>query len=279
MYVFGRKKEKSPVVEVTIPPPVRDAQHHILIGNMHHIGARENQQDSFGISDVSNTELVRRMGVFGVVADGMGGLADGAEISNIVTRTMLQCFNEAASSGLPELDLLNMLSAANNNVNSFMAKPEQGGSTVVAVIIKNEKLYWAAVGDSRICLIRGGAVIQINREHVFAVDLDEKAALGEISWEAALGDPQRAALTSYLGMGKPEKIDRNIRPLQLLAGDRLLLMSDGVFGALTDNEILSAMLPEPFASAQSLQEKVLGKQNPSQDNLTAVIFEIRGEVL
>lgn len=247
-------------------PPLR-------IGNMHHIGARETQQDSFVISDVSNSDLCGRKGVLGVVADGMGGMADGGAISAIVTRTMLQYFNEAGTSGQPELDLLNMLYASNDNVNRFLTGRGKGGSTVVAVIIIHGQLYWIAVGDSRICLIRNGAIIQINREHVYAVDLDERAATGEISWEDAANDPQREALTNYLGMGKLEKTDRNIRPMQLLPGDRVLLMSDGVFGVLSENEILEAMPFEPFQSAMALQEKVLAKQRPNQDNLTAVIIE------
>jgi len=133
-----------------------------------------------------------------------------------------------------------------------------------------------AVGDSRIYLIRNGAIMQLNREHVYSVELDEKAATGEISWETAAGDPKRGALTSYLGMETLEKIDRNYRPVQLLDGDRVLLMSDGIFGVLTDDEILSAMPYPPQESAAMLQEIALDKQDPNQDNLTAIIFEYWG---
>ena len=263
--MFGRKKEKK-----------SDDCYPLLIGNTHHIGMRESQQDSFGISDISNAELCARKGVFGVVADGMGGMADGGDVSNIVTQTMLQYFGEVDSSGQPELDLLNMLFAASDNVNRHISGHEKGGSTAVAVIIQNGKLYWVAVGDSRIYLVRGGALVQINREHTYAVELDEKAATGELTWEDAAGDPKRAALTSYLGMSRLEKVDRNIRPVQLLGGDRILLMSDGVFGTLTDDEILAAMQNDPLKSADALQEKVMAKQNLNQDNFTAVIFEYRG---
>jgi protein phosphatase len=261
--MFGKKKKEAAALPV-------------LIGNTHHIGMRGNQQDSFVISDISNAALYERKGVFGVVADGMGGMADGSEISTIVTQTMLQYFNEIEPSGQPELDLLNMLFAAGDNVKRWLEGREKGGSTVVAVIIFDGKLYWAAVGDSRIYLVRNGGLIQINREHIYAVDLDERAAMGEITWEEAANDPGRGALTNYLGIDKLEKTDRNIRPLPLLPGDRVLLMSDGVFGALTDDEILSAMRDEPHKGAAMLQDMVLAKQNPNQDNLTAIIFEYRG---
>ena len=267
------KKKKSVIVPVTAPV---QPQRTLQIGNLHHIGARESQQDSFCISDISNAELCAQKGILGVVADGMGGMADGAETSAIVSRTMLQYFNEVAPSGHPELDLLAMLNAANDNVNHFMSGRDKGGSTIVAVIIHDMKLSWVAVGDSRIYLIRNTAVIQLNREHVYSVDLDEKAAAGEISWETAAGDPKREALTSYLGMKTLEKVDRSLQPMQLLDGDRVLLMSDGVFGVLTDEEILQTMSLPPQESAVMLQEMVLAKQNPNQDNLTAIIFEYRG---
>jgi len=250
--------------------------HGMRIGNTHHIGSRESQQDSFAISDIMNADLCKRKGVFGVVADGMGGMENGGEISAIVTRTMLQYFNEVDFSERTELDLLNMLFTANENVNLLMEGYEQGGSTVVAAIIKDGKMYWISVGDSRIYLFRQGAIMQINREHTYAVELDERAAAGEISWEDAANDPQRNSLTSYLGTGKPEKIDRNFKPMQLILGDRVILMSDGIFGTLTDYEIRDAQAVEPYKSAEELQAMVLSKQKPNQDNFTAVIFEYKG---
>lgn len=253
--------------------------HGILIGNTHHIGMRESQQDSFAISDITNADLCGRKGVFGVVADGMGGMENGGEISSVVTRTMLQYFNEVDFSERTELDLLNMLYTANDNVNMLIDGRVQGGSTVVAAIIRERQMYWISVGDSRIYLFRKGALLQINREHTYAAELDEKAAIGEISWEDAANDPQRAALTSYLGAGKPEKVDRNLRPTQLILGDRVILATDGVFGALTDEEIRDAQAFEPYKSAEELQAMILAKQKPNQDNFTAVIMEYKGERL
>jgi serine/threonine protein phosphatase PrpC len=146
---------------------------------------------------------------------------------------------------------------------------------VVAVIIRDGDLYWVTVGDSRIYLLRGGAFIQINREHTYAVEVDEKAAMGEMTWEEAADHPKRVALTSYLGMGRLEKIDRNIRPVRLLDGDRVILMSDGVFGTLTDDEMLAFMQKEPHESAAAIQEEILKKEKRGQDNFTAIIFEYK----
>jgi len=251
----------------------KQKENTILIGNTHHIGARESQQDSFRMSDISDTELFERKGIFAVVADGMGGMEDGTEISNVATRSMLQYFNEVEFSADTGLDLLNMLFVANDNVNRFMdGRSGKGGSTAIAAIIRADKLFWVSVGDSRIYLYRGGACLQLNREHIYAAELDQKAAAGEIPWQEAAGDPNRGALTAYLGMGELELTDRNTHPVQLIPGDRVLLMSDGVFGTLSDGEISQAMQSETQNSAEILQQKILEKQLPGQDNFTAVIL-------
>ncbi len=247
----------------------------VRIGNAHHIGARESQQDAFIISDIGNQALFRKKGVFAVVADGMGGLSNGALVSTTATKSLLGSFNSRNFQSDPATELLSMLGRANDEVNAVLghAGPGKSGSTVVAALIQDRQLYWFSVGDSRISLMRGGAIFQLNREHTYGADLDEKAAMGELSFEAAKSDPQRSAVTSYLGMGRLEKIDRNVRPLQLLKGDRLLLMTDGVFGTLTDEEILSAMAFAPHESAQRLQQLILHKNKPKQDNFTAIVLE------
>jgi serine/threonine protein phosphatase PrpC len=57
-------------------------------------------------------------------------------------------------------------------------------------------------------------------------------------------------------------------------GDRVLLLSDGVFNTLSEEEIASAMLTEVHKSAALLQAAVLAKEKPDQDNFTAVIIEL-----
>jgi serine/threonine protein phosphatase PrpC len=280
LFIYSKKASKSKLENMSENQEIDNTLMDISllpvnIGNTHHIGARESQQDSFGISDISNKELCDKKGVFAIVADGMGGLANGGDISAIVTSSMLKYFNENPFHSEPEIEFLNMVGTANEEVNKYLGKDGRvkGGSTVVSAILKNMQLYWLAVGDSRIYLIRNGAIIQINSEHTYGADLDEKVAMGEISIEDAQSNTQRNALTSYLGMGRLEKIDRNIRPLQLLRGDRIILMSDGVFGTLSDEEILSTMDAPTYESAARMEQIILSKNKSKQDNFTAVILE------
>lgn len=269
-----RKSVKPQAQETGVKPMNVVPAGSIHIGNIQNIGKRESQQDSFGISDLSNKALCQEKGLLAIVADGMGGLSNGAEVSALVTRTMLSQFSTRPATKDPSQELLNMLSNTNREVNTFLKScKDRSGSTLVAVMVKDMMLHWLSVGDSRIGLVRKGALIQINREHTYASELDEKAAKGEIGWDKAKGDPQRNALTSYIGMGDLEKIDRSLRPLQLVPGDRILLMSDGVFGTLSDEEILSTMRLLPHEAAAELESLILSKNRKGQDNFTAIIIE------
>ncbi len=247
----------------------------IGIGNASHIGSRSNQQDSFGLSDVLDAAQVRTKGAAAIVADGMGGLNNGADVSAIVTHTMLQSFDRLPGDMDPAMRLLSMVEDANRQVNLFLNGGSGSGSTVVAALIQNNMLYTISVGDSRIYLYRNGALMQINREHTYGVELDEKAARGEITMEAAKNDRQRHALTSYIGMGEIAKIDRTLAPLPLQHGDKVALMSDGVFGTLTNEELAQCLVADAAQAAGLIEQAVLNKQKPQQDNFTVIVLEIQ----
>jgi serine/threonine protein phosphatase PrpC len=73
-------------------------------------------------------------------------------------------------------------------------------------------------------------------------------------------------------MGDLEGVDRNTVPLKLQEGDKLLLLSDGVFSTLTEEEICQCLTDDPGHSARALAERVRECQKPHQDNYTAVIY-------
>lgn len=244
------------------------------VGKLHCIGRRESQQDSFAVSDVEDAALCGEKGVIVIVADGMGGLSDGDKISSMVTLSFFRHFHERTMQGGAGNELLLMLQEANEEVNRYLGnKTGQCGSTLVAGIVKDKKCYWISVGDSHIYLYKNGGLVQLNREHVYQEELDTKAANGEISREEAMQNPQRGALTSYIGMGRIEKVDRNQEPLVLCSGDRLLFMTDGVFGTLTEGQIAEAMRYPIDESIRLMDESIRAVGKPKQDNYTAVVLE------
>lgn len=245
------------------------------IGNAQHIGKREEQQDSFGISDIFNREEVSSKGIFAVLADGMGGLNNGGESSRRVVSLMLDAFSQDNLDQNISDDLEAIVHRVNSSIYSeFNHDNEEGmtGSTVIAVLIRENLLYWISVGDSRIYLFRNNSLTQLNREHNYGAKLDENARMGFISTEEAMQDPNRAALTSYIGVAELNEIDRNTEPLQLQSGDRILMCSDGLFSALSDDEIAQVLCKKPQEAAQELVDQVIKMNRQYQDNVTVIVL-------
>ena len=243
----------------------------ILIGNEQDLGSRSEQQDSFGVSSIEK-ESIEKRGIFAVVADGMGGLSNGAVYSRTAVNAALKSFREEEPEMNDEATLLRVLKRAKNAVAETGFA--DGGTTFVATLIRNCQLHFISVGDSRISLMRNGGMIQLNREHVYGRELDDQALNGIISELEAHDNRQRKALTSYLGKQDDVAIDRNINPIPLYSGDKVVLMSDGVYGFISEKELTECLLHKPMEAAVAVKQAVLAKRHPKQDNMTIIVIEV-----
>lgn len=247
---------------------------NMRLGKLHSQGTRDQQQDSFGVSDES---MVMTHGQLVVVCDGMGGLANGGEVSSKAVETILDKFL-LMPHGADPLQILESLTVeANQAVNAMLgpAGIKACGSTLVMALLRDGLLSFLSIGDSRISLFRDGELMQLNREHVYETELVRKAVNGEMSLSDAFADKQGKGLVSYLGMGHIEAIDVPASPLKLHLGDMVVLMTDGVYNALTDEEISAALsLFDPNEAAEVLGRSIEEKGYESQDNYTAVVVAI-----
>lgn len=261
----SRRKNKAKTEQVK--PAVGNVRN---VGTVHNIGGRSGQQDSFDVINCS-------AGTLAVVADGMGGLADGDKVSQKIVATM-RADSARIRPGKTDSVLCQMVAHANQEVNRMLGTSRQYkcGSTLLAVLVENGTIQWITVGDSRIYLYRGGKLIQINREHIYCAELLEHAINGKISFAEALRDPQVDRLSSFVGMGELKHVDICLNRMKLCPGDHILLMSDGVFNTLSEDEIAETIKTSANASnaASVLEEKVLKKNAPNQDNFTCVILEV-----
>lgn len=240
------------------------------LGKVHEQGARESQQDCFAVSPA---ELECEQGLLAVVADGMGGLSNGDKVSQTAVSAMLDAFCTAC--GEPGLVLLELLGRANQAVNRLLGAENltKSGSTLAAGLIRSGKFHWISVGDSRIALYRNGALLQLNREHVYRNELFTSAVNGKDSFNAALSNPRAGGLTSYLGMGNLKYIDIPAAPVDIQPGDKFILMSDGVYNALGPDELGSALKRPAQDAAEAIRRAVEAKGYVTQDNYTAIIIE------
>lgn len=241
---------------------------NVAVEKLHRQGARKSQQDCFS---VSNDSLRQSRGLLAVVADGMGGLSDGDKVSQAAVTAMMNGFYQVQ--GSPEHVLLALLALANQAVNQFLG-PEglyNGGSTLVAGLIRDGAFHFLSVGDSCVFLFRDGALIRLNRAHVFRNELYLRAVNGEISFQEAAEHPKAPGLTSFLGMGQLKYVDLPAQSIPIRPGDKYVLMSDGVYNALTPRELTQA-LSRDGGAAEALEALIESKGYPDQDNYTAVIL-------
>ena len=261
------RRRKAPVIPATVRGSV-SASGVIQVGKLHCQGDRESQQDCMAVSP---PELYGAQGLLALVADGMGGLADGDRMSQAAASAMLESFLENRE---PD-PLLALTARANQAVNALLGPEQLGtsGTTLAAGIAREGLFRYVSVGDSRICLFRQGSLIQLNREHVYRNELIVRAVNGVGTLWDAQTHPKAGGLTSYLGMGELKYVDIPAEPVRLLAGDRIVLMSDGVYNALTRQELESALGQHAQQAADSIARMIQAKAYRNQDNYTAVILE------
>jgi len=266
------KKSVSRPVSAAAPaaPVIQAPAETVQVGKLHALGDRESQQDCLAVSP---QELYNTKGLLAIVADGMGGLSDGDRMSQTAASAMMNSFM-ANRENTPDT-IYALAAEANQAVNRLLGPQNQGrsGSTLVAGIVKDGLFHYISVGDSRICLYRQGALTQLNREHVYRNELIVQAINGSGTlWDAST-HPKAAGLTSFLGMGNLKYVDTPAEPVKLRGGDKIILMSDGVYNALSLLELETALMKPAQEAADAIGQMIHTKAYRHQDNYTAVILE------
>ena len=236
------------------------------------LGGRETQQDTIYLSD---TKQYPKQGLLMVVADGMGGLQNGGFLSRAAASAAASTFAKTPKSD-PERLVITMVQNATNAVNVLLTPNYgAGGTTLIVAMIYMGTLYFASVGDSRLCLYRDGELIRLNRTHVFEEELLLRSINGDMSYDAARTYEKKGALTSYLGMGPLKYFDFPMYHIPLKKGDKVIAMSDGIFNTLTDEEIGATISKKTEVAAEELKKKVEKKQQRYQDNYSAVLVAVK----
>jgi len=252
-------------------------QKEILSGMSSVLGTRESQQDSCYVESGPGGNAV------GIVCDGMGGLSGGEFASQNAVKTFVEDFEEIRyetdnyydffRNEMVDIDI--MISHLKDDQGRYL----NAGTTLVAVAVTDGYLQWVSVGDSKIYIIRGNDMVCVTKEHNYFMLLNDKLLEGSITDEEYQKEARRgAALISYLGMGNVSLMDLNPNPLQLLDGDIVLLCSDGLYKALSEDEIYAIVKKDPLNIEQTLQKLQSEAKKASvtaQDNTSIVMLLYR----
>lgn len=284
--MFGRKKknEQERVMEelsmqVAAAPKtvIRKAPQLTTLARSA-VGNRNYQQDALYVSSSRMLAANKKTRILGVVCDGMGGMSDGGKASRTAIQMMLQGFQTVEKR--QELNIPAFFQQGIRTIDRVISDfPKENGrgsgTTMVACIVEDQKLYWASVGDSRIYIIRGHQMQQVTRDHNYALRLQEQVDAGMMTAEEALSQRHREALISYLGMGNVSLMDINTVPFELQYGDMVMLCSDGITKTLPDSQIKKIILADavkPEQKAEALVEAATHLNSHSQDNTSVVLI-------
>lgn len=242
------------------------------------VGNRSYQQDALYVTPSKILAANKKTRALALVCDGMGGMADGGRASRTAIELLVQAFLKVEKD--PELNIplffRQAICAADRVISEFPKENGRGsGTTMVACIAEDNRLYWASVGDSRIYIIRGRQIRQVTRDHNYWLCLQEKVAAGELTLEEAKANRSKDALISYLGIGNISLMDINTEPFQLQYGDIVMLCSDGITKTLSDRQIQEIILADavrPEQKAEALVEAATHTNSHSQDNTSVVLI-------
>lgn len=241
-------------------------------------GNRKYQQDAVYVTPsriLASNKITR---VLALVCDGMGGMADGGRASRTAIQMMVQGFQRIEKE--PEINIPMFFRQGIRTIDrviyDFPKEDGMGsGTTMVACIVEDNRLYWASVGDSRIYIIRNNQMQQVTRDHNYWLRLLEMVDAGQITMEEAMAQKKKEALISFLGIGNVSLMDINTQPFEMQYGDVVMLCSDGITKTLPDQQIkkiITADAVRPEKKAEALVEAATHINSHSQDNTSVVLI-------
>ena len=270
-----------PAAETVRSAAVSLAPRRLTLGVAQHVGRVRNHNEDVLLvftGELAGLEAMPSFGLF-VVADGMGGHALGERASGIAARTMARLTLEgilpslladpATNAERPSLQevMERAMDAANQAVSTSV--PDGGGTTLTCALVIGQQMVLSHVGDSRAYIITGDGFEQLTRDHSLVQRLQE---LGQLSAAEAAVHPQRNVLYRAIGQGDGLEVDVDSR--RLPAGAMLLLCSDGLWGLVPDDRIISIV--RESSGLQSACEALVAAANAAggPDNITAVLVKL-----
>ncbi len=225
---------------------------------------RQVNQDSFYVGRVPG------MGYLAIVADGMGGHRAGEIASRKAVEVLRRELERTRL--LPPVALAKAAQTANFEVYDYAAEhPEVRGmgTTLTAVYLDDQVGLIGHVGDSRAYLIRAGEIRQLTADHSWVAD---RVRQGLLTADEARHHRWRNVITNALGATASFRLD--VLHFDVRAGDRILLLSDGVSMLLSETMLRQIVTDsEPEVAARRLIAESNDRGAP--DNVTAVVVEIR----
>ena len=226
-------------------------------------GGRAKNEDRMGYC------YTRESGIF-ILADGMGGHPEGEVAAQLALQTISALYQKEARPQIANTtEFLSIaLMAAHHQIIRYASEKgmlDTPRTTLVACILQGSGATWVHCGDSRLYVVRDAGMLTRTRDHSY---LEQQGALS-----AKIAHINRNILFTCLGSPTKPVFDV-MGPVMLQHGDKLLLCSDGLWGSLSDEEIVKQLASKGVSDAvPDLVESALRAGGEHCDNVTVLAME------
>ncbi len=262
---------------------IRLEKTHLPVAALTHPGMKgKNNEDRFGVSAFRINAQPSTPVVLAILSDGIGGHRAGEVASELAVNIISQVVADSDGLNPPQIleEAIHQASAAIHQQAQQNLGQAGMGATCACAWILGSRLYIATVGDSRVYLMRAGTIQQLSTDHTW---IQEALDHGLLQPDQVEGHPNAHVIRRYLGSATPPEVDFRMRlngsqvqitdGLQLSAGDRVMLCSDGLTDLVDDAEILTAFENGTLEEAgQKLID--LANQRGGHDNITVVAVQV-----
>ena len=216
---------------------------------------------------------------FFMLADGVGGNRSG----EIASQSALDALEKFVRHNPPEWlgsrdEVFRYFRAAVNYVNQFIiklseAKPQYAGmaTTLTFAYIREDEMFVANVGDSRVYLAHGDMIQQITDDHTYVNDL---VKMGAITKDEAHLHARKNVITRAIGANANNEPDCFSVPVE--KDDRILLCSDGLYDEVDDDTILATLVRSDDMKACASDLVMMANQSGGNDNISVICIDLEG---
>lgn len=252
--VFGWRQD-------SVPGTVRES------GKCQTTGTQIMQSDSAQVWDSG-------AGTLAVLADGIGRANTGMVCAQIAVDTVLDLFEPYQELNVPAYFFKTSFHEASKRIQRTIGE-RRGGASMGAVFTDGSCLHYAVAGDVRVALMRGEELIPLSKGQTLDVLAEQAYQEGKISRQDAVWSMDEKRIWNYLGRDGFHEIEVCDPPVRLKRGDKILLMSKGIFDVLPWGEIEDILLDA--APAQELADRIVlaadRREGPDKENGSVILIQ------
>ena len=244
------------------------------VGTCMTIGSRDVQEDQTAVMETA-------AGIMAVLADGAGKTYGGRIAARTAVNTFQDIFRDYNAFNNPQYYFRKAFHCANREILKAVEDESRGTASVGCALIRGGFLYYALVGNVKVCVFREGALIPVSVGHTVAVMAEQRFREGKISRQETIELLENHRLYNYLGKDDFRDIEFFDAPIRLKEGDVVALMSDGVHDFLGFKEVEETLRESGSCQEKALAviEKVNCRADDQKDNASIILIGIGNEAV